>query len=128
LLIRLTWPALLAGELKANLEFQEFPFDVQRPQPGIAPPRIVIATAAIFSLIALAVSIRPGLPKVSCLTKADDLVPGCTFMVFNALGVAVIGSRWANSDRMEAALKINAVARWLYVLMFAPVARTAVSC
>jgi len=87
-------------------------------QPNIVPPRIAISTASIFSLIALGVSIRLGLPKVSYLTKADIFVLGCTLMVFLALGVAVMGSRWANSDRMEQALKANAIARWVYMLMF----------
>jgi hypothetical protein len=91
-------------------------------QPNIVPPRIAIATASIFSLIALGVSIRLGLPKVSYLTTADIFVLGCTLMVFIALGVAVIGSRWANSDRMEQALKINAIARWVYMLLFVVVA------
>lgn len=91
-------------------------------QPNIVPSRIAIATASIFSLIALGVSIRLGLPKVSYLTKADYFVLGCTLMVFVALGVAVIGSRWANSDRMEQALKINAIARWVYMFLFAVVA------
>jgi len=91
-------------------------------QPHIVPPRIAIATASIFSLIALGVSIRLGLPKVSYLTKADFFVLGCTLMVFLALGVAVIGSRWANSDRMAQALKINAIARWVYMLLFVVVA------
>lgn len=87
-------------------------------QPNIVPPRIAIATASIFSLIALGVSIRLGLPKVSYVTKADVFVLGCTLMVFIALAVAVIGSRWANSDRMALALKINAIARWVYMLLF----------
>jgi hypothetical protein len=91
-------------------------------QPNIVPPRIAIATASIFSLIALGVSIRLGLPKVSYLTMADVFVLGCTLMVFTALGVAVIGSRWANSDRMEQALKLNAIARWVYLLLFVLVA------
>jgi hypothetical protein len=46
-------------------------------------------------------------------------------MVFLALGVAVIGSRWANSDRMDEALRLNAVARWAYVGLFAIVAAAA---
>lgn len=87
-------------------------------QPNIVPPRIAISTASIFSLIALGVSLRLGLPKVSYLTKADIFVLGCTLMVFLALAVAVIGSRWANADRMEQALKVNAVARWVYMLLF----------
>ena len=91
-------------------------------QPNIVPPRIAIATASIFSLIALGVSIRLGLPKVSYLTMADIFVLGCTLMVFLALGVVVIGSRWASSDRMEQALKLNAIARWVYMLLFIVVA------
>jgi len=94
-------------------------------QPNIVPPRISIATASIFSLIALGVSIRLGLPKVSYLTMADFFVLGCTLMVFLALGVAVIGSRWASSDRMEQALKLNAIARWVYMLLFIVVALVA---
>jgi hypothetical protein len=87
-------------------------------QPNIVPPRIAISTASIFSLIALGVSIRLGLPKISYLTKADIFVLGCTLLVFLALGIAVIGSRWASSDRMEQALKANAVSRWVYMLLF----------
>ncbi len=87
-------------------------------QPSIVPSRIAISTASIFSLIALGVSIRLGLPKISYLTNAEIFVLGCTLMVFIALGVAVIGSRWANADRMEHALKLNAVARWVYMILF----------
>ncbi len=94
-------------------------------QPDIVPSRIAISTASIFSLIALGVSIRLGLPKISYLTRADVFVLGCTLMVFMALGVAVIGSRWANSGRMARAVKANAIARWVYVLMFGLVASAA---
>jgi len=96
-------------------------------QPNIVPPRIAISTASIFSLIALGVSMRLGLPKVSYLTMADIFVMGCTLMVFIALAVAVIGSRWANSDRMEQALKINTIARWVYMFLFIVVALIAFS-
>ncbi len=96
-------------------------------QPNIVPPRIAISTASIFSLIALGVSIRLGLPKVSYTTTADVFVLGCTLMVFVALGVAVIGSRWASADKMERALKLNAVARWVYMLLFFLVAAVALN-
>lgn len=96
-------------------------------QPQIVPPRIAISTASIFSLIALGVSIRLGLPKVSYLTRADYFVLGCTLMVFVALAVAVIGSRLANAERMELALKINAVARWVYMILFFAVGLLALS-
>ncbi len=44
-----------------------------------------------------------------------------------ALGVAVIGSRWASSDRMEQALRLNAIARWIYVGLFGLVATIAMT-
>jgi hypothetical protein len=87
-------------------------------QPDIVPARIGISTASIFSLLALGFSIRLGLPAVSYMTRADLFVIGCTLLVFVALGVAVIGSRWASADRMEQALRLNAVARWAYVGLF----------
>ena len=80
-------------------------------QPDIVPARIAISTASIFSLIAFGFSIRLSLPRVSYLTIADTFVIGCTLMVFLALGVAVIGSRMANANHMDEALRINAIAR-----------------
>ena len=94
-------------------------------QPDIVPARIGISTASIFSLLALGFSIRLSLPAVSYMTRADLFVIGCTLLIFVALGVAVIGSRWASSDRMEKALHLNAVARWAYVGLFCLVAMIA---
>ncbi|MGI9235247.1 MAG: hypothetical protein ACR2RD_16565 [Woeseiaceae bacterium] len=94
-------------------------------QPDLVPPRIAISTASIFSLIAFGFSIRLSLPPVSYLTRADFFVVGCTLLVFLALGMAVIGSRWARSDRMERALRLNAAVRWIYVVLFGVVGATA---
>ncbi len=91
-------------------------------QPDIVPARIGLSTASIFSLLALGFSIRLGLPAVSYVTRADAFVIGCTLLVFVALGTAVIGSRWASSDRMQKALRLNAVARWVYLGLFGAVA------
>ena len=96
-------------------------------QPDIVPARIGISTASIFSLLALGFSIRLRLPAVSYMTRADIFVIGCTLLVFVALGVAVIGSRWASSDRMEQALRLNAIARWAYVGLFGLVATIAMT-
>lgn len=91
-------------------------------QPEIVPARIGISTASIFSLLALGFSIRLGLPAVSYTTRADLFVIGCTLMIFVALGVAVIGSRWASSDKLDRALRLNAAARLIYVGLFILVA------
>jgi hypothetical protein len=94
-------------------------------QPNVVPPRIAISTASIFSLIAFGFSIRLSLPRVSYVTRADLFVIGCTLLVFLALGAAVIGSRWASADKMEQAVRLNAVTRWVYVALFIVVAAVA---
>jgi hypothetical protein len=94
-------------------------------QPNVVPPRIAISTASIFSLIAFGFSIRLSLPRVSYVTRADLFVIGCTLLVFLALGAAVIGSRWASADKMEQAIRLNAVMRWVYVALFVVMAAVA---
>jgi hypothetical protein len=91
-------------------------------QPNVVPPRIAISTASIFSLIAFGFSIRLSLPRVSYVTRADLFVIGCTLLVFLALGAAVIGSRWASADKLEQAIRLNAITRWVYVALFVAVA------
>jgi hypothetical protein len=59
------------------------------------------------------------------MTRADIFVTGCTLLVFLALGAAVIGSRWASADKLERAMRLNALARWVYVALFAAVAAAA---
>ena len=49
---------------------------------------------------------------------ADEKVRPCTLLVFLALAVAVAGSRLANSDRMDEALRLSAISRWVYMLLF----------
>jgi len=94
-------------------------------QPDNVNPRIGISTASIFSLIALGFSVRLSLPPFSYLTRADVFTIGCTLMVFMALGAAVIGSRWASGGHMERALRLNAIARWVYVGLFCLVSASA---
>lgn len=87
-------------------------------QPNIVNPRLGISTAAIFSLIALGVSIRLGLPPISYLTRADLFVIACTVLVFLSLGVSVAVIRWGNADHMDRALRLNRAARWIYLSLF----------
>ena len=96
-------------------------------QPSMVNPRIGISTASIFTLIALGISVRLRLPPVSYVTRADLFVIGCTVLVFLALGVAVIGSRWASADKMVRALKLNAAMRWVYVGLFGVVVAIAMT-
>jgi hypothetical protein len=86
--------------------------------PDVIPSRVGISTASIFSLIAFSLSVRLSLPRVSYLTHADMFLIGCTLLVILALGMVVMGSRWVQTDRMKDALRLNALARWVYAGLF----------
>jgi hypothetical protein len=88
-------------------------------QPNLIPSRIAISTATIFSLLAFGFSIRMNLPRISYMTRADLFASGCMLLVFLALAVTVIVSRWANSERVAQARQLNAAARWVYLGLFA---------
>lgn len=96
-------------------------------QPDLVPSRVAISTASIFSLIAFSFSIRLGLPEISYMTRADVFVTGSMLLVFVALGASVLGSRYASANNMARALRINSVARWLYLALFGGVAFVAVA-
>jgi len=86
--------------------------------PDVIPSRVAISTASIFSLIAFSLSIRLSLPRVSYVTHADLFLISCTLLVILALGTVVIGSRWAKTNRMKDALRLNVVASWIYAGLY----------
>ena len=69
----------------------------------VIPPRMGMASATVFSLIAFGVSFRLSLPKIAYLTDADRFVLYATLLVLVSLAVAVATSRWASTDREEVA-------------------------
>jgi hypothetical protein len=90
--------------------------------PDVIPSRVGISTASIFSLIAFILSIRMSLPRVSYVTHADLFLLGCTLIVILALAIVVMGSRWVKSDRLTDALRLNAWARGVYVILYGLIA------
>jgi hypothetical protein len=87
--------------------------------PDVSPPRIGIATAAIFSVVAMGFTVRVGLPPISYLTIADIYVVGCTFLVFSRLGFLVVETRFEKAGQVDRATKIGTIANRLYVASFA---------
>lgn len=87
--------------------------------PTIVPPQVGVATAAIFSLIALRFSLQVMLPRVSYMTRADLFLLGVTLLVFAALGEVVVTARLARQGREELALTIDRWGRWIYLALFA---------
>ena len=85
----------------------------------VVPPRIGIATASIFSVVAMGFTVRIGLPPISYLTLADIYVVGCTLLVFARLGFLVAETRFVKDEQADRAARVGTAANRLYVGMFA---------
>lgn len=84
----------------------------------VVPPRMGMATATVFSLIAFGVSFRLTLPKIPYLTDADRFVLYSTLLVLVSLAVTVLSVRWASTDRKPAAEKLTRQARLAFPLLY----------
>jgi hypothetical protein len=77
-------------------------------------PQIGVSTASAFTLVSFLISLDRFLPRVSYLTTADLFVLGALALVFGALAACVVTGRLAKTGRLEAARRVDAVARWAY--------------
>ena len=87
---------------------------VQWLPPDIVPARMGMASATVFSLIALGVSFRLTMPDITYLTSADRFVLYSTLLVIASLAVTVASVRLANQEKMDAAQKLTRRARWAF--------------
>jgi len=84
----------------------------------VVPPRMGVATATVFSLIAFGVSFRLTLPKIPYLTDADRFVLYSTLLVLISLAVTVASVRWASTDRKQAAENLTRRARLAFPFLY----------
>ena len=89
--------------------------------PGVVPPRIGMASATVFSLIAFGVSFRLTLPAIDYLTRADRFVVLSTILVAVSLAVTVFASRLASKDRLEEASRLSRRTRLGFPLAYAAI-------
>jgi hypothetical protein len=82
--------------------------------PGLVPPRIGMASASVFSLVALSVTFRLTLPQIDYLTRVDQFVMASTFLVAVSLCISVACARFVHQDRESVAFRL---ARWARVLI-----------
>jgi hypothetical protein len=85
---------------------------------NVIPPRMGMASATVFSLIAFGVSFRLTLPRIAYLTDADRFVLYATLLVLASLAVAVTTVRWASTDRTDAAERLTRQARRAFPVLY----------
>ncbi len=84
----------------------------------VIPPRLGMASATVFSLIAFGVSFRLTLPRIAYLTDADRFVLYSTLLLLASLAVAVATVRWASTDRKDAAERLTQQARRAFPVLY----------
>ena len=91
---------------------------VQWLPPDLVPARMGMASATVFSLIALGVSFRLSMPDITYLTIADRYVLYSTLLLIASLAVTVASVRLASQERMEAAVRLTRRARWAFPMAY----------
>jgi hypothetical protein len=91
---------------------------VQWLPPDLVPARMGMASATVFSLIALGVSFRLTLPDIAYLTAADRFVLYSTLLLIASLAVTVASIRLVSQERTEAAIRLTRQARWAFPIAY----------
>ena len=86
--------------------------------PDLIPARMGMASATVFSLIALGVSFRLTLPDIAYLTAADRFVLYSTLLLIASLAVTVASVRMVNKDDMDSASSLTRKARIAFPLLY----------
>ncbi len=82
--------------------------------PDLVSSRIGMASATVFSLIALSVTFRLTLPQIDYLTRADRFVLYSTILVAISLCVAVAAAHLIHRDRDVQAMRLTRATRILF--------------
>jgi hypothetical protein len=85
----------------------------------VTPARMGTASAAIFSLIALGISIRLTLPRIAYLTDADVLVLYSTLLVLVSLAATVMTARLVGAGKNDSAALLARHARRAFPFLYA---------
>ena len=82
--------------------------------PSLIPARIGMASATVFSLVALGVTFRLTLPQIDYLTRADRFVIYSTVLVAVSLCLAVATANLTSNERHGEALRLTRITRLLF--------------
>ncbi len=86
--------------------------------PDLIPARMGMASATVFSLIALGVSFRLSMPEIGYLTTADRFVLYSTLLLIASLAVTVASVRRVNNDNIDGAVRLTRQARWAFPVFY----------
>jgi hypothetical protein len=86
--------------------------------PDLVPARLGMASATVFSLIALGVSFRLAMPEIGYLTTADQFVLYSTLLLIASLAVTVASVKRVSDGNLDAAARLTRQARWAFPFLY----------
>lgn len=86
--------------------------------PDLVPARMGMASATVFSLIALGVSFRLMMPEIAYMTAADRFVLYSTLLLIASLSATVASVRRVNADNLDGANRLTRQARWSFPFLY----------
>ena len=79
-------------------------------RPSFVAPRIGVAATAMLTIVTYRFALAQQVPALDYLTRLDLFLLAATGLVFMALVIAVVATRW-DVDRPEQAAKLDRVCR-----------------
>jgi hypothetical protein len=86
--------------------------------PEQSSTQISVAVTAMLTLIAYRFVVGASLPALSYLTRLDYFILAATVLVFAALAQVVVTARYAASNQLAKARRIDRVGRWAFPTAF----------
>lgn len=82
--------------------------------PTAVAQQVGVGMTAMLTLVAYMLSLGASLPKISYLTRADQLFVGCAILVFIGLIKAILTTVWVHREATGVIRRVDRAGRWLY--------------
>lgn len=93
--------------------------------PSAVAQQVGVGMTSMLTLVAYMLALGNNLPKISYLTRMDQLFVGCAVLVFLGLIKAILMTRWVQQEATDVIQRVDHLGRWLYPIALLLVMLTA---
>jgi hypothetical protein len=93
--------------------------------PSAVAQQVGVGMTSMLTLVAYMLALGNSLPKISYLTRMDQLFVGCAVLVFLGLIKAILTTRWVQQEATHVIETVDRLGRWLYPIALLLVMLTA---
>jgi hypothetical protein len=82
--------------------------------PAAVAQQVGVGMTSMLTLVAYMLALGNSLPKISYLTRMDQLFVGCAMLVFVGLIKAILTTVWVQREATHVIQRVDRLGRWLY--------------